>query len=152
MLTLNFPTSGRIGPGTQYNVAWDLVGPIVPDTQIQVEIVSNDHATVYVNTQSVTTVKTNIGNFGLIPLNGSFSGAGNGLADGSSVSIHAAMIVPGSGFVDSTYWSGFAWDAVSGLWMLTTLATARLVGGVSSSGSKIDQILSAVKKVYVNTV
>lgn len=152
MLTLSAPTTGRVGPGTSYNIVWDLVGPIVPGTQAQVEIVSNDHATVYVNTQAVTTVKTIIGRFGLMPYDGSFSGAPIGLADGSSVSIHAAMIVPGSGFVDSTFWSGFSWDPTSGLWILTTLATSLIVGSASGSGSKIDQILAAVKKVYVNTI
>lgn len=147
-LTLTYPVAGRIGPGVLWYITSSLIGPIVPGTTIFVELQDTTTHTSRIGMSGPVNNVTMSGTFGCPQNYYTLSGGGVGLPDGDPVEIRAFWLVPGSGIVDNTVFSGFSWDASSMLWLanyFNLLFAASLPG---SDSSKINQILASVRTTY----
>lgn len=147
-LTRSYPLEGRVGPGCLWHYTSDLIGPIVPNTLIVVEIRdTTDHVVRMAMSGKVNNVAM-VGFFGCPQNYFNLTIGQNGLPDDDPVELHAYWLVPGSGVVDEITETGFSWDAVSQLYWANLLNMQSSLGGTSGISSAISDIRAAVLHEY----
>jgi len=148
-LTMFFPLTGRFGPGLLFAAGWDLIGPHVPGTEIEVGCIDPSTSAKFAlarypfMTNSIGSVYADVQRTTLIS-------AVEGRADNFTFTLRLEVIVPGSGIVDSLDTTGLHWDPTSGLFYLVGTGALFAATGSSATTATLAAILAAVKTNYHN--
>jgi hypothetical protein len=126
LTVLNPPVGGRVGPGVIVELHTTL-GPILNDDWYGINIL--DHATgnnlVYGDRISHGSLFENVipGQSQKFAVS-TFPPALEGVVDGGSVDIQAALSHANGVVIDSVLATGYHWDAVTGLWLIIIQASS----------------------------